>query len=198
MQLNFGASDALFRQIANGAPVDLFATADQQSMDLAQKESLILTSERHDFVRNALVMIAPADSKLALGGLEGLRAPEVRRIALGNPASVPAGRYAKRALDAAQLWNALEPKFVLAQTVRQALDYVARGEVEAGFVYATDAAIAKDKVRVLREVPLDVPLTYPIAPVAKAQHLAEARDFMAYVRSAAGQAILARYGFQAP
>lgn len=196
--LNFGASDVLVRQISNGAPVDLLACADQESMDLAQKQGLISSQDRHNFARNKLVLIAPTKDQTRLIGLGDLAVPAVRRIAVGNPASVPAGRYAQRALVAAGLWDSLAPKLVFAQTVRQALDYVVRGEVEAGLVYATDAAIAKDRVRLVGAVPLDLALNYPIAPILKAAHPAEAREFMAYLRSARGQAILAKYGFEVP
>ncbi len=195
---NFGASDVLVRQISNGAPVDLLACADQESMDLAQRHGLVASHDRRNFARNTLVLVAPANDQVQLAALSDLTAPAVRRIAVGNPASVPAGRYAKRELVAAGLWDNLAPKLVFAQSVRQALDYVVRGEVEAGFVYATDAAIATDKLRWVRAVPLDSSFNYPMAPTAKAAHPTEAREFMAYVLSARGQAVLAKYGFEAP
>lgn len=198
VRFNFGASDALLRQIAHGAPVDLIATADQESMDVAQRQGLILPEERRNFARNALVLVAPTDSQLTIGELGDLRGAGVKRIAAGNPASVPAGRYAKRAIEAAGLGDALNAKLVLAQSARQVLDYVVRGEVDAGFVYATDAAVAHSRLRVLRAIPLDVPLRYPMAPVAKSAHSAEAREFMAYILSPRGQAILARYGYNEP
>lgn len=196
--LNFGASGALLQQMAKGAPVDVFASADQETMDAAGKQGLIVAAERHDFVRNALVVVVPGDSGQAPGRLEDLLQPAVQKVAIGNPDSVPVGRYARRALEAASLWEGVSAKAVNTQNVRQSLDYVARGEVDAGFVYATDAAVMKDKVRVAFEVPLDVAITYPIARTAASANAEDAQRFVAFVMSPDGQAILGRYGFQKP
>lgn len=195
---NFAASDVLLAQIAKGAPADVFASADQETMDRAENEKLLAAGTRRNFVANTLVLIAPGDSALALKTLADLGKPEVKRVALGNPASVPAGRYAKGALEAARLWAVVEPKAVFAQNVRQSLDYVSRGEVEAGFVYATDAAIQKDKVKVAFTVPTETPISYPIAAVAGGPNAQGAAKFIAFVLSPDGQAVLARYGFQKP
>lgn len=196
--LNFGASGALLQQIAKGAPADVFASADEETMDRAQQQNLVRAADRHDFVRNTLVVIVPADATVPLKRLDDLRQPGVQRVAIGNPASVPAGRYTRLALEAAGLAPALAAKTVNTQSVRQSLDYVARGEVDAGFVYATDAALMKDKVKVAFAVPLDVPISYPIARVAGTAHAAEAARFVAYVLSPAAQAVLARFGFRQP
>ncbi|MBL8539237.1 MAG: molybdate ABC transporter substrate-binding protein, partial [Betaproteobacteria bacterium] len=118
--------------------------------------------------------------------------------AIGSPTSVPAGRYAKGALEAAKLWDTLTPKFVFADSVRQALAYVARTEAEAGFVYATDAGIEKDKVKVAAEVPVTTAILYPIAQVTASRNPALARDFLGYVLSPAGQKQLAAFGFASP
>ncbi len=195
---NFGASDALLAQIAKGAPADVFASADPQAMDRAGAQQLLVPGSRRNFVGNALVMITPADSTLALKTPADLRRPEVKRVAIGNPASVPVGRYTKAALTGTGLWAAIEPKAVFAQNVRQALDYVARGEVEAGFVYATDAAIMKDKVRVAAPVPTDTPISYPIAALADAPNPQAARKFVDFVLTPAAQTVLARHGFARP
>ncbi|MBL8541505.1 MAG: molybdate ABC transporter substrate-binding protein, partial [Betaproteobacteria bacterium] len=123
---NFAASGPLLQQIAQGAPADIFASADQESMDKAQQQNLIVAATRTDFVANKLVLVTPADSALGVKSLADLTKPEVKRIAIGSPTSVPAGRYAKGALEAAKLWDTLTPKFVFADSVRQALAYVAR------------------------------------------------------------------------
>ena len=196
--LNFASSDTLLAQIAKGAPADVLASADQETLDRAEAQKLVVPGTRHDFVGNALVVVTPADSTLGLKALADLQRPEVRHVGLGNPASVPAGRYAKGALDAAHLWTAIEPKAVMAQNVRQALDYVARGEVEAGFVYSTDAFTQKDKVRIAFAVPTDKPIVYPIAAVASGPNPDAARKFIDFVQSPASQAVLARFGFQKP
>lgn len=195
---NFAASDALLAQIAKGAPVDVFAAADQDSMDRAEAQKLLVPGSRHNFAGNTLVLVTPSDSSLNLKTLADLQGAEVRRIALGNPSGVPAGRYAKGALEAAGLWPAVEPKAVFAQNVRQSLDYVARGEVEAGFVYRTDAAVQKDKVKPAFAVPTGTPILYPVATVAAGPNAGAARKFVAFVLSPAGQAVLARHGFQRP
>jgi len=195
---NFAASDALLAQIAKGAPADVFAAADQETMDRAEAQKLLGAGTRRNFVANSLVLITPGDSTLALKALADLQRPEVKRFAIGNPAGVPAGRYAKGALEAARLWTAVEPKAVNASNVRQALDYVARGEVEAGFVYATDAAVQKDKVKVAFTVATETPISYPVAVVAGSAHAEVARKFVDFVLSPAGQAVLARHGFGKP
>jgi len=196
---NFAASDALLAQISKGAPVDVFASADQETMDKAQAQKLLVAGTRRNFANNALVLITPADGAVYLAALADLaQKPEFKRIALGRPEGVPAGRYAKGALEAAKLWTAVEPKAVYATNVRQALDYVARGEVEAGFVYATDAAVQKDKVKVAFSVPTEVAISYPVAVVTGGPNAEAARKFVDYVLSPAGQAVLAKYGFLKP
>jgi molybdate transport system substrate-binding protein len=196
--LNFGASGALLQQMAKGAPVDVFASADMETMDQAAQQRLIASGERRNFARNSLVVIVPRDSKAAVKRLQDLAQPAVQKVAIANPASVPAGRYTRHALEAATLWPAIAAKGINTQSVRQSLDYVARGEVDAGFVYGTDAAVMKDKVKVAFEVPLDVAIAYPITRTAASASAAEARGFIDYVLSPAGQAILAKYGFLKP
>ena len=198
VRLNFGGSGALLQQLAKGAPVDVFASADVETMDMAAAQGLVLAKGRRDFARNQLVLVVPGDSTLAIKRLRDLAQPSVRRIAISNPASVPVGRYARHALDAAKLWPLLAARMITTQNVRQSLDYVARGEVDAGFVYATDAAIMPGKVKVAAQVPLDIAIRYPIARVADSANAAEAARFIAYVLSPTGQAILARHGFGKP
>ena len=196
--LNFGASGALLQQMAKGAPVDVFASADQETMDTAVKQGLVNTADRKDFVRNTLVLVVPSDSKLALTKLDELTQAGVQRVAIGIPASVPVGRYTQHALEAVKLWTAVSAKSIPTQNVRQSLDYVARGEVDAGFVYSTDAATVKDKVRIAFTVPMDIAISYPIARTRDSAHADEAKRFVDYVMSSAGQAVLSQHGFQKP
>ena len=196
--LNFGASGALLQQIAKGAPADVFASADQQTMDRAQQQSLIETDARRDFAANSLVLIVPAEGGKAPASLDELTRAPYERIAIGQPASVPVGRYTKAALEKQGLWQAIEARMIGAQNVRQVLGYVARGEVAAGFVYATDAALMAGKVRVAMTVPVTTPVRYPIAPIAGSANAAAARDFVAFVLSEPAQAVLARHGFGKP
>lgn len=198
LALNFGASGALLQQIAKGAPADVFASADQETMDMAEKQGLVKAAERHDFASNVLVVVVPNGAAVEPKRLADLAQAGVKRVAIGAPASVPAGRYARQALESAGQWPQCENKAIYTQNVRQSLDYVARGEVDAGFVYATDAARMKDKVKVAFTVALDTPIRYPIAPVAASAKADEARRFVDFVRSPRGQAILAQYGFGKP
>jgi molybdate transport system substrate-binding protein len=195
---NFAASDVLLAQIAKGAPADVFASADQDAMDKAVAQGVINTATRKDFVRNRLVLIIPIDSKASVTGVQSLASADIKRIAIGNPASVPVGRYTKGVLEKSGGWASLEPKFVYATSVRQALDYVARGETEAGFVYSTDAAIMKDKVRVAAEVPTEKPILYPIAAVKDSKNAALAQSFLQFLAGDSARATLTGYGFGKP
>jgi len=196
--LNFAASDVLLQQIANGAPADVFASADQKAMDKAQAQGVLLNGSRKNFATNQLVLIVPTTSQLTITGLKDLEKPSIKRIAYGDPASVPVGRYTQAALQADGSWQAVSAKAVLAANVRQSLDYVARDEVDAGFVFATDAAIAKDKVKVALRVNLPTPISYPIAVVAQSKHVADAQAFENFVVSPEGQQLLAKSGFLKP
>lgn len=197
--LNFGASDVLMRQIVNGAPADVFASADESAMDKAVEAKVVAPATRRDFAANSLVLIVPADSRLAATSWRDIASmPQVKRIALADPDSVPAGRYAQGALKAAGLWDAVDAKSVRATNVRQSLDYVSRGEVDAGFVFGTDAALMPQNVKVLATVPTQTPIAYPVARVEPSRHAAEAQAFIDYVLSPAGQAVLAKYGFKPP
>jgi molybdate transport system substrate-binding protein len=198
VRLNLGGSGALLQQIRAGAPVDVFAAADAETMDRAAKDGVIDVRSRHDIARNTLVLAIPAKAAVVPTDLATLDAPGIRRIAIGQPDAVPAGRYAREALKAARLWESLAPRLVPAQNVRQALDYVARGEVDAAFVYATDLTLQPEQVRRAFDVPVATPIRYPIATVSASREHDAALAFVRFVRSAEGQGILRRYGFLAP
>jgi molybdate transport system substrate-binding protein len=198
VQFNFAASGVLLQQIAKGAPVDVFASADQETMDQAQAQNLVTGAQRRDFVANRLVVIVPAASTRVPAALADLTQPGYARIAIGLPASVPVGRYTKGVLEAAGQWGAIEPKMVGAANVRQALDYVQRAEVDAGFVYATDAALMPDKVRVAFAVPTAKPILYPVAPLRSGPNAAMGERFVAFLFTPEAQAVLARHGFGKP
>jgi molybdate transport system substrate-binding protein len=198
VRFNFAASGVLLQQIAQGAPVDVFASADAETMDRAAAQMLIDRDTRRDFAANSVVLIAPAGGGAAIRTLADLQAPAIRRIAIGKVATVPVGRYTKEVLDGARLWTALEPRFVQADSVRQVLDYVARAEVDAGFVYRTDAASMSDKVRVVLTADGHAPVRYPAAVVADSRQKATARAFVAYLAAPPAQQGLRRFGFGAP
>jgi molybdate transport system substrate-binding protein len=195
---NYGSSGALLQQISRGAPVDVLATADLETMDRAQKQNLIAPDTRRNFVSNKLVVVVPLDSKLQLSALADLAAAAVQRIGIGTPDSVPVGRYAREALELVGQWEALKDKYIFGQNVRQVLDYVARGEVDAGFVYVTDAALMNDRVRVALQAETKKAILYPIAVVKGGGNEKAARGFLAFVQSEGGQKILAKYGFAKP
>jgi molybdate transport system substrate-binding protein len=196
--LNFAASDVLLKQIQQGAPADVFASADEATMDRAAAANVLDAATRRDFAGNTLVLVVGTSATAPARFADLATDPAFPRIAIGNPDSVPAGRYAREALTAAGLWQPLQPRLIPAANVRQALDYVARGEVQAGFVYATDAAIEKDRVRIALRVPTQTPVRYPIAVVRGSAHAAAAGEFVAFVASPDGRAILERFGFDPP
>jgi molybdate transport system substrate-binding protein len=199
VRFNFAASGVLLQQIVQGAPVDVFASADQDTMNRGAAQKLLAAETRRDFASNTLVLITPpASAPSPIRQLGDLALPGVRRIAVGKAASVPVGRYTQQALEAAQLWSGLQPKLVFADNVRQVLDYVSRGEVEAGFVYRTDAELARGKVRVALTVGGHAPVSYPAAVVADSRHAALAHDFVHFLGGGEAQAILARHGFGKP
>jgi molybdate transport system substrate-binding protein len=200
LRYNFGSSGALQKQIEAGAPVDLFISAGQRQMDELEKRKLIATATRRVFARNALTVIRPSDSKIDLVKPADLLEARVTKIVVGDPRTVPAGQYAQESLKALGLWDTLQPKLVFSENVRQALDYVARGEVDAGFVYTTDAASRGRQVKEAFRPPEDTyrPVLYPVAVVAAAKQVVIAQAFLDLLVSRDGQAVLGRLGFLPP
>jgi molybdate transport system substrate-binding protein len=198
VSLNLGASGDLQRQIEAGAPVDVYVSAASSNMDVLSSRGGIDPRTRRDVACNKLVVIIPAHAATPPATLEDLGT--VEHIALGNPKTVPAGQYAREALESAGLWVRLEPKYVFAENVRQALDYVARGEAEAGFVYVTDAGVVADQVRVAFAVdPTSYqPIVYPAAVVAGSRQRDLARKFVEFLSSPAAAAALEKQGFTLP
>lgn len=201
VRLNFAGSGPLLQQIQQGAPVDVLASADSDTMDRAAAANLLASNSRANFAGNALVLVLPtvgqAGQTPAPNNLAGLQAPAFAKIAIGNPATVPAGKYAVQAVTRfdGQLATLLQPRWIYAGSVRQALAYVARGEVDAAFVYRSDALTEPSRVRVAFTVPTAERIAYPIAQVARSQNPALATAFIAFVQSEAGQTILQRHGF---
>jgi molybdate transport system substrate-binding protein len=200
VRYNFASSGELQKQIEAGAPVDLFVSAAARQMDELEAKGLIVPATRRVFANNLLVAIKPADSSVDIAKPADLLSPRVQRIVIGNPKTVPVGQYTEESLRALGLWERVQPKLVLAENVRQALDYVARGEVDAGFVYTTDAVARAERVKEAFRPAEDTyrPVTYPVAVVRGARQPALARAFIELLVSAAGRAVLARLGFQPP
>jgi molybdate transport system substrate-binding protein len=197
VKFSFAATSALARQIENGAPADVFFSADLEWMDYLQARKLIRIDSRHDVVGNRLVLIAAADSKVKLKiephfALAATLGKE--RLASGDPDAVPAGRYAREALTALGVWNDVSARIVRADSVRSALAFVDRGETPLGIVYETDA-LADKHVRVVDAFPANshLPIVYPIALTSVAKP--DAGKLVDYIRGPAGDVAFKAYGF---
>ena len=191
---NFGGSGTLAREIEQGAPVDAILSAGTKPIEDLRAKGLLVAGTSSDLLRNSLVLIAPQDSNLA--GFDDLAQPAVRLVAMGDPASVPAGQYGLETLNALHLYDKIKSKIVLGKDVRQVLTYVETGNVDAGLVYATDSRIST-KVRVVAVAPEPShhPIVYPVGIVAGSRNQQVARDFIAYLGSPAARAIFIKHGF---
>jgi molybdate transport system substrate-binding protein len=196
VKFNYGPSSGLARQIDEGAPADIFFSADLPQMDNLDKKGRLEPGTRKNLLSNQLVIIVPADSKLAISSPRDLLKADVKRIALAEPSSVPVGVYTSKYLTDEGLSDQFKPKIVPVQDVRATLASVESGNVEAGFVYKTDAAVSK-KVKIVYEVPIDKGprITYPVAIVKDSKRKDAARDFMSYVQSPAAKDAFKKYGF---
>jgi molybdate transport system substrate-binding protein len=196
LALNLGASSTLARQIQEGAPADLFLSADEAKMDGLEKRRLLLPGTRRSVLSNTLVVVVPVDSNLKIAGPADLAAPSVRALALAEPQTVPAGIYAKEYLKRKGLWSKVIDRVVPTENVRAALAAVESGNVDAGIVYRTDAGISK-KVRIAYEVPkAEAPdISYPFAALAGSEHKEAARRLLEYLASPPALAVFRKYGF---
>jgi molybdate transport system substrate-binding protein len=194
--LTLGPSNFLARQIDEGAPADMFFSADVAQMDMLDKNGRLEPGTRKNLLSNQLVMIVPSDSRLAIASPKDLLKPEVKKFALGDPAAVPVGVYTSKYLADEGLWEKLKAKVIPVLDVRATLAAVESGNVEAGFVYKTDAAIS-NKVKIVFQVPIEKgpKITYPVAIIKESKKKPMARDFMNYLLSPAGKAIFKNYGF---
>ncbi len=195
---SLAASSILAKQIEAGAPADVYFSADLQWMDYLQKRGLLRPASRHDLLGNSLVLIAPADSPLRVRigpGLDLLRLLGAGRLAVADPDSVPAGIYAKEALEKLGAWSAVMPRLVRAENVRAALEYVARGDAPLGIVYRTDALVEK-RVRIVGEFPADShpPIVYPVALTRRAT--GSAARYLAFITSADARPVFSKWGFE--
>ena len=196
--INFASSGALYRQIEQGAPADVFASANPKWMKKAVDGGFADKSAVKVFAHNSLVLSTPADNPAKIKAVADLTGDAVKSIGIGTPETVPAGQYAKGALDKAGLYEKLSPKMIFGESVRQVLDYLKRGEVDCGFVYKTDAVKGGKDVAIITDVPLEKPVTYPISVLKKASNADKAQAFVDFVTSDAGQALLEARGFSRP
>lgn len=193
---NFGASNDLARQIDEGSPADIFFSADLVQMDNLDKKGRIDPATRRNLLSNQLVVVLPIDSKLAIRSPKDLLQAEVKRIALAEPSTVPVGVYSKKYLESEGLWDGIKNKIVPVLNVRATLASVESGNVEAGLVYKTDAAISK-KVRIAYEVPIEKgpKITYPVAVIKDSKKKNAARDFLNFLSSPASKSLFEKHGF---
>ena len=198
VRTSFASSSTLARQIADGAPADVFVSANPQWMDFLQDKGLLVEASRRDLLGNDLVLIAPAAGRLQAPASAAFDLPAAfeGRLALGDPAHVPAGQYARRALEHLGWWDALASRLAPAPDVRAALALVERGEVDAGIVYATDAA-ASDRVRVVYTFPTGShpPILYPAAAL-KSGRVKKAQAFLEFLGGEQARQILQKHGFR--
>ncbi|WP_261665079.1 molybdate ABC transporter substrate-binding protein [Deinococcus sp. Marseille-Q6407] len=202
VRITAAGSGALLQQLKAGAPADLFLSADTKTMRQAADAGL-LAGPAHTLVYNRLVLIAPQGEKLpftlpasAEQAAQWLSAQSGKaKVAIGQPDSVPAGRYAQSALERLNVWEQLKPRLVYGENVRQVMDWVAHGEAQAGFVYATDAALMPQKVQVVANLPVDQPIEYQLAQLKQAPAPAAAAEVLDFLQSPQAQSIFNKYGF---
>jgi molybdate transport system substrate-binding protein len=198
VRVSYGATSALARQIEKGAPADVFIAADLEWMDYLARRQLLRVATRGNLLSNRLVLIAPADSKVALTIAPKFPLAEAlgaNRLALADPASVPAGKYARAALEALGVWPAVSSRIAPGENVRAAMALVARGEAPLGIVYRTDV-LAESRVRVIGEFPasLHSPIVYPAAVLAESRS-PSAQVLLQFLRSAEARSVWRKYGF---
>jgi molybdate transport system substrate-binding protein len=192
---NFGASGALAQQIQQGAPADVFFSAATKQMDTLEKADLLLPETRRNLLTNRLVLIAPKNG-LALASFKDLIDSRVKRIAIGEPKSVPVGQYSQELLTKLGIWQQIGPKVVFGNNVRQVLTFVETGNADAGIVYTTDAK-ESDKIQVRATAPANLhsPIVYPVAAIKGSRNAGAARAFVEFIASNRAKAIFEKYGF---
>jgi molybdate transport system substrate-binding protein len=193
---DFGASGTLARQIAEGAPSDVFVSADEAKMDQLQQRGFIIKGSRRSILSNTLVIIVPSDSNLKITKAADLADDAISNIAVAEPQTVPAGIYAKEYLRGLHVWDRIKDKIIPTENVRAALAAVESGNVQTGIVYRTDALISRS-VRIAFEVPrADGPkISYPVAIVGDSKQKAAAQRFIDFLQTPPAQEIFRKYGF---
>ncbi len=192
----FAASGALQQQIQQGAPVDVFISAASRQMDALQNQNLLVNDTRCTLLTNRLVLVVPSNSTLGLTSFRQLTGANIRRIAIGEPRSVPVGQYAEELFRNLGILEQVRPKFVLGNSVRSVLAAVESGNAEAGLVYTTDAQIS-DRVRQVATAPADLhsPIVYPAAVIRASRNSAVARRYVQLLQSSEARTVFRRFGF---
>ncbi|MEH2045575.1 molybdate ABC transporter substrate-binding protein [Nostoc sp.] len=192
---NFGASGALQQQIEQGAPADIFISAGKKQVDALEEKGLLLPGSRTNLANNRLVLIVAQDV-VGINSFYNLTDSKIKKIAIGEPRSVPAGQYGEQVLKKLKLYDRLKSKFVFANNVRQVLAAVESGNAEAGLVYATDAKISnKVKVVVAADDKFHSPIVYPVAIIKSSKNLSAAKEFVQFLSGSEVKTVLRKYGF---
>jgi molybdate transport system substrate-binding protein len=193
---NFASSGTLQTQIENGAPVDVFISAASKQMNTLEEKELILNDTRKNLLNNKVVLIVPEDSKLNISDFKDLVNADVKQIALGDPEFVPAGNYGKQVLDLLDIYGQVESKLILGSDVRQVLNYVETGNVDAGIVYSTDAAISTSS-KVVADAPdeINAKIVYPVAVVKTSTNVEASNEYIDFLFGDGAAAIFEKYGF---
>ena len=195
LEVNLGASGALQQQIEEGAPCDVFISAGQKQMTALEEKDLLLKDTNKTLLTNDLVLVTAEDTEIK--DLEEIATDDVSKIAIGDPESVPAGKYAKEVLDNTKLYDKVEKKLVLAKDVKEVLSWVQQGNADAGFVYLSDTIGAgKIKVALTTDEKTHSPITYPVAVLKNSKKQEKAKAFEDFLLSEDGQSILEKYGFK--
>ncbi|WP_164670543.1 molybdate ABC transporter substrate-binding protein [Virgibacillus doumboii] len=196
LTMNYGASGKLTQQIQQGAPVDVFLSADQKWMDNLADQDMIMEDTRTDFTTNKLVLVANNNATFSIDSLQDLPTSGLNQIGIGNPESVPAGDYAKQALSGSGIWDEIEGQLVYAKDVRQVLTYVESGNMDIGFVYASDLERSElvKKISAIDESLYD-PIVYPAAVMSSSDTVEQAQKFIEFLQTDEAQSIFAEYGF---
>jgi molybdate transport system substrate-binding protein len=197
VRFNFAASNVLARQIVNGAPVDVFISADQAQMDYAQRRGAIDGSTRRDLLANRLVIVTPRGRSAHVSNPQSLLENRIRRIAIGDPAAVPVGTYARAYLERAGIWEALQPKLLPLANARAVLGAAESGGADAAIVYQSDAHASRTTETVFTFAERDgPPIDYPIAIVARSRNRLMAERFVAFLRGNEAREIFGRFSFR--
>ena len=193
---NFASSGILQKQIEQGAPSDVFISAAASQMDALQKQGLLLNDTRKDLLNNRVVLVVPGDNRLRIASFKDLTGDGVKKIAMGDPKSVPAGTYGQQAFDELGISAQVQSKLVLASDVRQVLSYVETGNVDAGVVYSSDAKTSA-RVKVVASAPdaVNARVVYPAAVIKATQDAGDARDYVSFLLGDGARTVFEKYGF---
>ncbi|HZG14318.1 MAG TPA: molybdate ABC transporter substrate-binding protein [Candidatus Bathyarchaeia archaeon] len=195
----FGSSGTLQQQIEQGAPADVFFSAGAPQMEALVTKGLVAKEQQMNLLTNELVLIVPKDAPATVTSVEDISNPELKKVAIGQPQTVPAGKYAQQSMMNLGVWENIQDKIIFAKDVRQVLTYVETGNVEAGFVYKTDA-LSSGRIRIAAtaDPATHQPIVYPLGIVKSTRHGKEAEAFYQWLQGEEAKRVFAKYGFAAP